>query len=226
MTRCALLTACLVLSACATAPQMAAPAVFASDATSDGAIVTYERATLDDPADRKLVRNATLALDVGSDEEVEATLASASDLTQSLGGYVAFEGPGAMTLRIPDARLDDALDQLAALGEVERREVRAQDVTAAYTDVQIRLDNARALQTRLRALLAEAETVLETVEVERELSRVTTEVEQLEGQMRLLDNQIAFSTVRLTVRDTARPGPLGWVFVGLYEAVKWLFVWE
>lgn len=62
--------------------------------------------------------------------------------------------------------------------------------------------------------------------VERELARATTEVERLEGQLRLLQNQVAFSTVRLTVDEDVDPGPLGWVFVGLYEGVKWLFVWD
>jgi hypothetical protein len=44
--------------------------------------------------------------------------------------------------------------------------------------------------------------------------------------MRLLQNQVAFSTLYVTVQDDADPGPVGWVFVGLYETVKWLFVWE
>ena len=64
----------------------------------------------------------------------------------------------------------------------------------------------------------------EVLEVERELSRVTTEVERLDGQLRSLADRVALSTVRLTVADGVRPGPVGYVLVGVYEVVKWLFV--
>ena len=177
-------------------------------------------------AERQLIRNAKLVLEVGSDDEVDDALEGARAVTASLDGYVSWEGPGAMTLRIPDVALEDALERIGAYGEVERREIRSQDVTESYTDLQIRLDNARALQARLRDLLERAETVSDVVEVENALSRVTLEVERLEGQKRLLDNQIVFSTVRFEVYDGATPGPLGWVVVGLYNTVKWLFVWE
>lgn len=141
-------------------------------------------------------------------------------------GYVSLDGPTDMVLRIPDARLDPTLDALAALGDETRREIRVADVTAAYTDLEVRLANARALQTRLQALLDQADTVADVLAVERELARVTTDVDLLEGRLRLLQNQVAFSTVRFTVHDDVDPGPLGWVAVGLYEGIKWLFVWD
>ena len=221
----------LVLSACGTSGGARyAP----TGGTLDEVVVTgaTEGAVVDQASraraetDRQLVRNAALAIKVEDDTDVPPTLDQAQAMTESIGGYVAFAGPGELVLRIPDARLDEALDRLAALGEVERREIRVSDVTAEYTDLQIRLDNARALQDRLRALLADAESVQDVLAVERELARVTTEVERLEGQLRLLQNQVAFSTVRLTVGEDVDPGPLGWVFVGLYEGVKWLFVWD
>ena len=224
------LAACatLFLSACGAPAGVRAPdgAVY-----GEAVVVADEGFALDQARraaspDRQLVRDAALALDVEDGDDVPPALDRARAITEGLDGYVAFEGPAEMLLRVPDARLDEALDRLSELGEVERREVRVADVTAAYTDLQIRLDNALALQARLRALLADAEGVQDVLAVERELSRVTTEVERLEGQLRLLQNQIAFSTVRFTVSEDVDPGPLGWVFVGLYEGIKWLFVWD
>jgi len=176
-------------------------------------------------ADQQLVRDAALTLKVDRGRDIAPLVERARALTSSVGGFVAFEGPRELTLRIPDARLEGALDTLSAYADGARREVRVLDVTAAATDLQIRLDNARALRDRLRALLAQATSVTDAVAVERELARVTTEVEQLEAQMRELQSRIAFSTVHVRIHDSASPGPIGWVFVGLYEAVRWLFVW-
>ena len=228
----AFLLALPLLAACATSAPSYTPAAVSYGAESfDEVVVTgqAERARGgigDEAADRRLVRNAALAVEVDGDDRVGPALERARALTESLDGYVSWEGPGEMVLRIPDARLEPAMVQLAALGEVERREVRVQDVTAGYTDLEIRLANARALQTRLRDLLAQAQTVQDVLAVETELARVTAQVEGLEGQLRLLQNQVAFSTLRLTVSDGVTPGPLGWVVVGAYQAVKWLFVWD
>ena len=176
------------------------------------------------PTDRSLVRSATLRVTVAGADEVAGVLDAAGALAAELGGYVEREGPREAVLRVPDGRLDGALHQLSALGDADRPEVRAQDVTDQAVDLRVRLTNARALQSRLRDLLDRAESVEDVLAVERELARVTTEVERLAGQLQALEDRVAFSTVRLEVREAVRPGPLGYALVGAYEAVKWLFV--
>lgn len=218
----------LLLVACAAPPSLTAPpdggaplaeAVAVRGGRADA--VTYERAR----TDRILVRTATLALRA-EDEEMPGLRDRAAALAESFGGYVAADGPREMTLRIPDPELEAALDGLGALAHEARREIRAADVTDQYTDLEIRLANARALRQRLADLLERAETVEDVLEVERELSRVTTEVERLEGQLRGLQDRVAFATVRLVLTPDVDPGPLGYVAIGVYEAVKWLFVWD
>ena len=176
------------------------------------------------PADRKMVRTASMTLAVRHEDDIGPVLDEATSLAERLGGYVASEGPGTITLRIPDRQLEVALDELATVGRETRRDIRTSDVTMQYADLETRLSNAKALQARLRSLLDQAESVQDVLAVEVELARVTTEVERLEGQIRFLANQVAFSTVTLRVFDDVRPGPLGYVVVGAYEAVKWLFV--
>lgn len=224
-----LLVALLTLSACATpSPASLTAADFAP--VDAGGQVAYARPPLSQRGvaepDRQLVRTARLAVEVDGDDRVGPTLDEAHAVTAALGGYVSQEGPGESVLRIPDARLDDAIDRIGALGKETTREIRVQDVTAAYTDLELRLTNARALQTRLRDLLTDAESVADVLAVEVELARVSSEVERLEGQLRLLQNQVAFSTLHVRVTDGVTPGPVGWLFVGAYEAVKWLFVWD
>lgn len=182
------------------------------------------RAGRSEAVQRQRTRDARLRLRVTGEEAVGRVLDEADALTESLEGYVAVASTGGRTLRIPDARLEEALRRLEALGEVVQREVRATDVTARYTDLQIQIDNARALQRRLRTLLDEAEGVEAMLAVERELARVTAQLERLEGRQRLLQNQVDYATLHLTVREERQLGPLGAVVYGLYRGVRWLFV--
>lgn len=222
----------LFLSACGTSSQSSAPPEHALGEIA----VVYEasaprvRAPDANPMrptpqhGRKLIRNAALDVSVGTEREINAVVDEAISIAEQFEGYVASETPGKLQLRIPDHRLDAALDALAALGREERRDVEAADVTMQYADLEIRLANAKALQTRLRDLLDEAESVEDVLAVEVELARVTSEVERLEGQIRYLTNQITYSTVAFSVRDRDQLGPLGYVVVGTARAIRWLIV--
>lgn len=176
------------------------------------------------PDERKLARDARLEIEVDRKEEIRERIAASGKLARDLGGYVALERADGILLRIPDAKLEEAIEATGKLGTVDLREVTARDVTEEWVDTGIRIANARRLQERLRDLLARASSVEDVLAVEKELARVTTELETLEGRMRLLDNQVAFSSLDVRFREPVKPGPVGWVFVGVYRAVRWLFV--
>ncbi|MCK6551742.1 DUF4349 domain-containing protein [Myxococcota bacterium] len=175
---------------------------------------------------RLLVRDVDLTYEVPSDDAEQGLRARLRDAARGLGGYVTSEYGRSMVIRLPASRVDEALAGLEALGTITERSVHVQEVTAQYTDLAIRIENARRLRARLQALLAEAKDVKEMLEVERELARVTLELEQHEGSLRILRDRIALSTLTIRFEDEVQPGPIGWVFYGLYHGVKWLFVWD
>ncbi len=218
----------LLLSACSTPSRVASPAYASVEATGGGAVA--ERARAGDPGgvtgERQVVRTAQLWLTLARGADRAALARDAQGIVDGAGGYVASESAEVLTLRVPDARLEDTLDRLSALARDAERSVQTVDVTEAAVNLDIRLANARALQERLRGLLAQTATVADAIAVERELARVTTEVEQLEAQMRSLQDRVALSTVTVRLRERVRPGPLGWVVVGAYRVVEWLFVWR
>ena len=106
-----------------------------------------------------------------------------------------------------------------------KKRTSAVDVTDDFYDLQVRLENARLEQSKLKELYAKAVSVDEMLKVEKELARVTTDLEVLEGRMRLMENQTSYATISVHVSKRVRPGPVGWVFFGLYKGVKWLLVW-
>ena len=97
------------------------------------------------------------------------------------------------------------------------RDIQAQDVTDEFVDTEIRIKNARAMQVRLKVLLEKAN-VKEALEIEKEMRRVTEEIELLEGKLKLLKDKIAFSTITVafeargsTIQTTRIKLPFPWL---------------
>ncbi|EYF04932.1 DUF4349 domain-containing protein [Chondromyces apiculatus] len=135
-------------------------------------------------------------------DEPAKALAQLEAMTREMGGFLSKRDDASIILRIPVARFEEALAQVGKLGEIVRRDVSVEDVTEAFVDMEIRLKNLRAIRTRLERLLEKAASVAEAVAIERELARVSGEIESIEGKMKLLQERAAFST--LTVYVAAR----------------------
>ena len=209
--------ALLASSACASGPAYRAQAAVAQPAAP---LVPTSTIT------RYRVYSARVALIVDSGEDRRAAGQRAEKIAKTLGGYVAETGSDGFVMRVPTPRLDSALDQIGALGRVVDRRVWAEEVTEQYVDMSVRQKNLRALRDRLQALLARAETVSDVLPIEKELARVTEELERLEGRLRVLSDQIQLARIDVEYRDDVSPGPVGWIFYGIYSAVRWLFIWD
>lgn len=176
--------------------------------------------------ERKLIRNAWIDLQVKDRRDFDPAIEGLTRLVQGMNGYVQSESSQGMTAMVPTERLDEALAEIAKLGKITHRNISVVDATANHVDLQIRIENLKKMRVRLTELVNQSTSVAEVLEVERELSRVTSELERLEGQMRLLDRQTAYATIHISLKERVRPGPLGWVFYGVYRGVRWLFIWD
>jgi uncharacterized protein DUF4349 len=198
-----------VLAACtaahAFAPEKRARAEDAPAAAppaSDAPAAPATEATL--RAERKVVYTGSLALQVAEPETVEADILA---LARKLGGWVQRLDRPRITIRFPAEQFDEAFRQLAALGQVLDKKIQAADVTDAFLDLKVRLDNAEKVRARLAALLEQAKTVTDALAVEKELARLTEDIERFKGALAQMQDQIAFSTITVELRRTL-PAPL------------------
>jgi len=144
---------------------------------------------------RKVIYAGRFNVAVGDvDSSVQATKAMA----EKLGGYMLRMTVNAIAIRVPAAKFDFAVAELAKLGTVIDKDITAQDVTDKHIDLEMRLRNAKALQKKLIALLEKSQVVRDTLEIEKELQRVTTEIERIEGQINKLSHEVAYSTLTVT----------------------------
>ena len=125
-----------------------------------------------------------------------------------------------LVVRVPAPRFHAALDEVQRAGDVEHREVQAQDVSEQFHDVEIRIRNLEAMRARVEALLQQARTVEEALQIEQQLARITEELELMRGRQRFLADRIAFSTITVIFRPRPRESldqpevfelPFGWL---------------
>lgn len=184
------------------------------------------------PANRELIKTASIDVIVPS---VPESITATTHLVAEAGGYVvesitARDSIAHLKLRVPAQKLDELLGGLAKLGEERHRQVSVQDVTEQMADLDAVLANKKALRDRLRALLARANDVKDILAVEGELTRLQTEIDTLEGGLKRLHTDVAYSAVdvQLTPQAAKKPrkilGPLGYVFKGTGWILKKLWV--
>jgi RNA polymerase-interacting CarD/CdnL/TRCF family regulator len=156
----------------------------------------------------KLIRTAQVTLQVDSWDAASQRLTA---LVTASGGYVADtqvargdndRRRGSITVRVPAERFADVLSGLRGLGSVELENVSAQDVTKAYADLETRLSVKRQTAARLEQILKDRTAGLaDVLSVERELARLTEEIEQMEGERRFYDQQVALSTLTVNLHE-------------------------
>jgi hypothetical protein len=149
--------------------------------------------------------------------QVEQGLVAVEKIARDNGGYLALKRDKEITIRVPRNRFEPALAQIDKIGDVLHRDIQALDVTDEFVDTEIRIKNGRAMQTRLKILLDKAN-VKEALEIEKEMRRVTEELELLEGKLKLLKDKIAYSTITVafeprgsTIQSTRIKLPFPWL---------------
>ncbi|MCB1140886.1 MAG: DUF4349 domain-containing protein [Leptospiraceae bacterium] len=157
--------------------------------------------------------------------EKEEKIKSIRGYIEGKKGYIQREDLYSLTVKIPATEFFSLMDYLKTLGELESRSINAKDITEEYIDTGIRLENARKLQTRLLDLLAKAKSISDTLEIEKELNRVTNTVDTLQGKMNYFKNIVNFSEVSIyLLKPKTQYGPIGYVFYWIGSGVEWLFV--
>jgi hypothetical protein len=157
----------------------------------------------------QLIKTAQLSLSVLSVQETMATLEA---LTQQAGGMVTHQSmsvsadgrsyrQGRLEVRIPQADLESFVNQLKDVGTVMNQQVTGRDVSAELVDDTARLKNLRAEEAALQGIMNRAGKIPEVLEVARELARVRGDIESTQGRLNYLQQQVAFSTVTLTLTE-------------------------
>lgn len=188
-------------STASSAERMVAPAASAP--------VADQRASTAAPsfwATQKLIRTGEVRIQV---RDVPTALRVTDSIARSQEALVADsrtsqdeEGKRSaeVVLRVPSQSFASVLQALRTIGTVQSESIATQDVTKEYTDLETRLAVKEQTVARLRGLLdTRTAKLADVLEVERELGRAVAELERMKGERRYLDQQIALSTLRVSL---------------------------
>lgn len=163
----------------------------------------------------KIIENAFLSYETTN---FESALEYVNEQVSEQDGLVEYSNRGqstyqnrsgdyiSMTIRIPQEQLHPFIDSLDAFEElyILSQQVGRQDVTQNYRDNETRIEVLEEEEAALRELMQEQGTLEELLQIRRRLTEVISEREIFENQNQAFDEQVAYSTVELSIQQTDR----------------------
>ncbi|WP_373534017.1 DUF4349 domain-containing protein [Microcoleus sp.] len=104
-----------------------------------------------------------------------------------------------LEIRVPQAKLETTLDALAKLGSVQNRGLTAEDVTTQLVDNDARLRNLRKSEEVVLKIMERSGSVGDVLKAAQELSNIRESIERIDAELKSLRNQVAYSTISLTL---------------------------
>jgi hypothetical protein len=152
----------------------------------------------------RVIRTAELSVVVPRDE-FDRAFGAAVDAAESNGGYIqdsrTRDRAGTLTIRVPAENFDEMLRAGRGLGTVEVESIRGRDVTAEYVDLRARLRIGKSRREVLLRLMNKAVSIEQTIRVQNALDETQLRIEQVQGQLRLLDDRTSLATISLSLRE-------------------------
>ena len=158
----------------------------------------------------KIVRDGRIGI-VVADGRFGGAVDQLTVIAERSGGFVltsstSNDRSGTFVLRIPERAFDRARAAIRNLGtRVRFEDVRGDDVTAEFIDFQARLRILQTRKTLLNSLLVDADTTDEILRLSGQVEDVQLRIEQMQGQLRFLNDQVAESTLRVTIQEQNAP---------------------
>jgi hypothetical protein len=209
------------------APDIAAQAPAAAEVpgpASDGArnAVDSFSTTGQVAQERLVIENADLTIVI---KDPKARMKEISDLAKEMGGFVVSSNlyqntsstgkevpQGSIVIRVPSEKLDEALAKIKEGAiDVPTENRSGQDVTSQYVDLQAQLKAKEAAEKKLLEIMDQATRAEDVLAVYIQVQTVQTEIEQLKGQIKYLEESASLSaiSVQLVAEESTQPIVVG-----------------
>jgi Domain of unknown function (DUF4349) len=171
---------------------------------------TDQSATVAAAEQTQIIKTGQISLEVA---DLDAAIGRSQTAISGLGGSVDSSnqfGTGdqvtaTITFKVPAARWDEAVAALKAVGsKVLSTQTGTTDVTSAVIDLVARINNLQTTEAALQSIMARATVIADVIAVEKELSNVQGQIEELTAERDHLKAQAAMSTLTVTLQLPAK----------------------
>ncbi|WP_199618969.1 DUF4349 domain-containing protein [Paenibacillus alkalitolerans] len=179
----------------------------ASGAGSGASVAPQQGQTQPAQGNRMLIYTANMTMEV---ENYGDAYTEVQNLIHLSGGYIVgfteettqYEKTGLFTIKVPAGGFNGFLSKLEEIPNLKlNRNLKAQDVSEEYVDLEARLQAKQVVEKRLLGFMEKANRTDDLVTFSNELARVQEEIERMKGRMRYLEQNVAYSTVELRIYE-------------------------
>ena len=164
---------------------------------------------MDPTQGRLLIRTVSITAETTNYASVSADL---ENKVRECGGYIEYSSmngtgnnrdlrTGTYTVRVPAEKLDALISAVSGSCTVTSSSEGTSDVTLEYVDTKSRIESLRVEYDQLMELLKQAEDLDTIIILQNRLTDVRYQIESSESRIRVLENQVQFATLNLTLRE-------------------------
>lgn len=176
--------------------------------------------------DRKLIK--TVAMNVET-EAYDELMDNVQKKITHMGGYVSNLSSGVdryvdetryatVVAKIPAEKVDQFVTEVSDISNVISKNETVDDVTLQYVDLESHKKALLTEQESLLKLMENATTMEDIISIESRLSEVRYQLESMESQLRIFDNQVAYSEISIYITEVTRLTPVE--EVGTWEKIS------
>lgn len=158
---------------------------------------------------RLLIRTVMITAETTNYNQVAADLESR---VRECGGYIEYSSmhgtgnnkdlrSGSYTVRVPADKLDSLIEAVGTSCTVTSSNESTTDVTLEYVDTKARIESLRVEYDQLLTLLSQAEDLDTIIVLQNRLTDVRYQIESAESRVRVLENQVQYATLTLTLNE-------------------------
>ncbi|KAF0091928.1 MAG: hypothetical protein FD141_112 [Fusobacteria bacterium] len=128
-------------------------------------------------------------------------------IQSSNDGYVdsnklAYGSSGFMVVRVPSVKFMDSMEEIKSYGRPTDSSTNTENITGTYKDLESELKSFKIEEERLLTYLTKAEKIEDMLTIEKELTRVRTEINSRASILNNYDKLVAFSTITINLTES------------------------
>ena len=158
---------------------------------------------------RLLIRTVTITAET---KDYQTVASSVESQVKAAGGYIehsSMQGTGnnhdlrtgTYVVRVPADKLDGLISTVGSSATITSANENTSDVTLEYVDTKSRVESLRVEYEQLMKILSETTDLNNIVVLQKRLTEVRYQIESAESRIRVLENQVQYATLTLTLRE-------------------------